>query len=155
MKKHFRIISLFTLLSMVTLAFASQNNFGFNFANWGQMRKKMSKQEVLDKLNTNLIAPVKDALEVRDPHMFMTKCYSSLEADIRGENIVDLQYDIYDDQTIIGNLVLEDCGDISTICKYKFDFTNDSLTVRESFLAGWTQLEDLTDKIAGIVRVEE
>ena len=151
MRKYTKYIALGILLSMVTLGFASKNNLGVNFLNigWSSDLKEISKEEVQKRVKEKVTDPVTASLTVRDPHLFMTKCYSKIEATLSDR---DSEFDFgepkfYENQTITGSVKLNYCGDINVICKYQLDLNTNAVTVRESYLEPWISLDDFLKKI--------
>lgn len=145
-KKHLNIFLIVFICSAVTLAFASTNNFGWSFFNWNSQGKEISAKEVDLRVQEHLIQPIKDALTERNPHMFMTKCYSDIYYDIEGKKITDIEYTFYDNSTLEGVVTLNDCNQIEPICAFRMDLATNKISVKESFLTGWVPLNEFIGK---------
>lgn len=157
MRKYTKYIALGIILSMVTLGFASKNNLGVNFLDvgWTGDLKEISQKAVQERVQEKVIDPITASLTVRDPYLFMTKCYSSIEAslDDRGGDLENRTF--YENQTIIGNVTLSLCGNIDVICKYQLSLNTNEVQVRESFLKPWISLDDFLKEIETVESVEE
>ena len=156
MRKYTKYIALGIILSMVTLSFASKNNLGINFLNlgWSDDVKEISREEVQKRVKEKVQDPITESLTVRDPHLFMTKCYSHLDAtlDDRGMNNPDRVF--YENQTIVGTISLNYCGSIDAICKYQLSLNTNEVKVRESYLKPWITLEEFQKQIETIEETE-
>lgn len=149
MRKYTKYIALGMILSMVTLSFASKNNLGVNFLNigWAKDVKEISREEVQQRVKEKIQDPITESLTVRNPHLFMTKCYSRLTAtlDDRSQNNPDRKF--YENQTIVGTISLDYCGSIDVICKYQLALNTNEVKVRESYLKPWITLEEFQKQI--------
>ena len=157
MRKYTKYIALGIILSMVTLGFASKNNLGVNFLNigWSSDVKEISQKEVQERVQEKVIDPITTSLTVRNPHLFMTKCYSSVEAslDDRGGDLENRKF--YENQTIIGSVKLIDCGSVDVICKYQLSLNSNDEKVRESYLKPWITLDEFLKQIETVEEVHE
>lgn len=157
MRKYTKYIALGIILSMVTLGFASKNNLGVNFLNigWSSDVKEISQKEVQERVQEKVIDPITTSLTVRNPHLFMTKCYSSVEAslDDRGGDLENRKF--YENQTIIGSVKLIDCGSVDVICKYQLSLNSNDVKVRESYLKPWITLDEFLKQIETVEEVHE
>lgn len=157
MRKYTKYIALGIILSMVTLGFASKNNLGVNFLNigWSNDLKEISQKEVQERVQEKVIDPITASLTVRNPHLFMTKCYSSIEAslDDRGGDLENRKF--YENQTIIGSVKLIDCGSVDVICKYQLSLNSNDVKVRESYLKPWITLDEFIKQIETVEEVHE
>ncbi|PHR17001.1 MAG: hypothetical protein COA38_21420 [Fluviicola sp.] len=157
MRKYTKYIALGIILSMVTLGFASKNNLGVNFLNigWSSDAKEISQKEVQERVQEKVIDPITASLIVRNPHLFMTKCYSSVEAslDDRGGDLENRKF--YENQTIIGSVKLIDCGSVDVICKYQLSLNSNDVKVRESYLKPWITLDEFIKQIETVEEVHE
>ncbi|MCJ8289032.1 MAG: hypothetical protein HRT58_06415 [Crocinitomicaceae bacterium] len=157
MRKYTKYIALGIILSMVTLGFASKNNLGVNFLNigWSSDAKEISQKEVQERVQEKVIDPITASLTVRNPHLFMTKCYSSVEAslDDRGGDLENRKF--YENQTIIGSVKLIDCGSVDVICKYQLSLNSNDVKVRESYLKPWITLDEFLKQIETVEEVHE
>ena len=157
MRKYTKYIALGIILSMVTLGFASKNNLGVNFLNigWSSDAKEISQKEVQERVQEKVINPITVSLTVRNPHLFMTKCYSSVEAslDDRGGDLENRKF--YENQTIIGSVKLIDCGSVDVICKYQLSLNSNDVKVRESYLKPWITLDEFIKQIETVEEVHE
>jgi hypothetical protein len=156
MRKHTKYIALGVILSMVTLGFASKNNLGINFLNigWSKDLKEISLKEVQERLQDKVIDPITASLTVRNPHLFMTKCYSSIEASL-SDHDVDLEdQKFYENQTIIGSVKLTECSSVDVLCKYQLSLNTNDVIVRESYLKPWVTLDEFLKQIETLEDVE-
>lgn len=144
MRKHTKYIALGIILSMVTLGFASKNNLGVNFLNigWSSDLKEISKEKVQERVQEKVLDPITASLTIRDPHLFMTKCFSDLSATLsdRNDDFEGLKY--HENQTIQGTVSLNYCGEVSVICKYQLSLSTNEVKVRESYLKPWITLDE-------------
>lgn len=145
-KKHLNTILIVFICSAVTLAFASTNNFGWSFLNWNSQGKEISAKEVDERVQEHLIKPLKDALTERDPHMFMTKCFSDVLYTVHGKKITDIEYTFYDNSTLEGLVFLHNCNQTESMCTFRMNLATNEITVKESFLSGWVPLNEFTSK---------
>ncbi|MDG1331906.1 MAG: hypothetical protein P8P74_06230 [Crocinitomicaceae bacterium] len=157
MRKYTKYIALGIILSMVTLSFASKNNLGFNFLNigWSDDVKEISRKDVEKRVQEKVKDPITASLTVRNPHLFMTKCYSRVTAtlDDRSRNNPDRIF--YENQAIIGTISLDDCGSIDVICKYQLSLSSNEVKVRESYLKPWITLEEFQKQIETVEEAEK
>lgn len=142
---------------MVTLSFASKNNLGINFLNidWTQDSKEISREDVQKRVREIIQDPITESLTVRDPYLFMTKCYSHLDAtlDDRSQNNPDRIF--YENQTIVGTISLDYCGSINVVCKYQLSLNSNEVLVRESYLKPWISLEEFQKQIETVEETKE
>lgn len=157
MRKYTKYIALGIILSMVTLGFASKNNLGIHFLNigWSNDLKEISKDKVEERVKEKVLDPITESLTVRDPYLFMTKCYSHLEGTLGNRGNDDENLKFYENQTIIGTVELNYCGSIDVICKYQLSLNTNEVKVRESYLKPWITLEEFQKQIETIEEKEE
>lgn len=156
MKKHTKHIVLGILLSMVTLGFASKNNLGLNFSDlgWSNDLTQISEEEVQKRVDAEVIAPLINSLTIRDPHLFMTKCYTSLDATLGDESVKNENRVFYDNQIIMGTVKLDYCRTIDIMCKYQLSLKTNEVRIRESYLKPWISLKEFQKQIE-TVKAEE
>lgn len=140
-KKHLKLFVAGSLALAVTLAFASQNNFHLNFADWGRDAKEITKEEADKRIRKKIVTPIFDMIKKNNPHMFMTKCFVQIDYDIWGKKLEDLDFKIYDNSRISGSVILDDCGRNEVICKYEINLATGEAKVRESFFRPWESVE--------------
>lgn len=157
MRKYTKYIALGIILSMVTLSFASKNNLGINFLNigWSDDAKEISREEVEKRVQEKVQNPITSSLTVRNPHMFMTKCYSRVDATLDDRSLNNPDRIFYENQTIVGTISLNDCGNIDVICKYSLSLNTNEVKVRESYLKPWITLEEFQKQIETVEETEE
>jgi len=149
MRKYTKYIALGMILSMITLSFASKNNLGLNFLNlgWSSDMKEIPREEVQKRVQELIQVPITESLTVRDPHLFMTKCYSHVTVSLNDRNQENPERKFYENSTIVGTVSLDYCGAIDVICKYQLNLSNNEIKVRESYLKPWITLEEFQKQI--------
>ncbi len=155
MKKNAKYILSTLLIFAITLGFASQNNLGINFANWGVKEdKKIEAKAVVETIQSMIVTPIRSSIEKRNPHMFMTKCYSGVKFSMNGyveqespEAIIESGRTFYSSETVYGNVRLIDCGNEEPICRYRLHLEDNSIEVKESFVSEWKSLDALLKQI--------
>lgn len=142
---------------MVTLGFASKNNLGINFLNlgWSDDLTEISEMDVKKRVSEKVIDPITESLTIREPHLFMTKCYSKVEATLYDSEYKEESRKYYEEEPIIGTVKFNSCGSIDIICKYQLSLSTNEVTIRESYLQAWIPLEDFLKKLETDEIVEE
>lgn len=157
MRKYTKHIALGIALLMVSLSFATKNNLGINFLNlgWSDDVKEISREEVQKKVQETVQNPISESLTVRDPYLFMTKCYSHLDATLDDRSQNDPNRKFYENQTIVGTISLDYCGSVDVICKYQLSLKTNEVKVKESYLKPWISLEDFKKQIETVETADE
>ncbi|MFK7787671.1 MAG: hypothetical protein AB8B56_21290 [Crocinitomicaceae bacterium] len=149
MRKYTKFIALGIILLMVSLSFATKNNLGVNFLNlgWTEDAKEISREEVQKIVKEKVQDRISESLTVRNPHLFMTKCYSHLDATLDDRSQNDPNRKFYENQTIFGTISLDYCGSVDVICKYQLSLNTYEIKVKESYLKPWVTLEEFQKQI--------
>jgi hypothetical protein len=142
---------------MVTLSFASKNNLGLNFLNlgWSSDLKEIPQEEVEKRVKEFVTDPIEQSLTIRDPYLFMTKCYSQVEATLSDQDRDFPDRKFYENQSITGTVSLNNCGSVDVICKYHLDFATNEVKVRESYLKSWITLKEFQKQLETMETTEE
>ncbi|MCH2023151.1 MAG: hypothetical protein MK207_11800 [Saprospiraceae bacterium] len=144
--KKFNIIFVGILLSCFLVSFIDSNNL-----NTPQKRSNIALESIVEdplpahnsldgdtlsfeQLNRyvtdEMIDPIMDCFEKKDPHLFMTKCYSRIVFRLSSNNISSTLYQDFD---IKGSVIFIDCSVEMRIADVSVNYTNKTITVRESF----------------------
>lgn len=155
MRKNVKYILSTLLVFAITLGFASQNNLGLNFASWGvKDDQKIEAKVVVETIKSSVISPIRTSIEKGNPHAFMTKCYSDIKFNLNGfveqespEAIIESGRTFYSSEVVHGTILLIDCGEEEPICRYRLHLEDNSVEVKESFVAEWKPLKELLTQI--------
>lgn len=144
--KSFELLLATILVACVGFSFTHQNNFASTNKVTTKIDKNistpstvtirqndvdtLSEQELLDYVGEELITPIRDCFMEKDPHMFMTKCYTR----IFFEPNKRYQYQkFYKDSNINGSLILIDCSVETRMADIQINYANKTIKVKESF----------------------
>ncbi len=126
------------MLGTAVSLFQGNNNITGSDADLGlTANDTISKQEFIKLMDDRICVPIRTCLEKKDPHMFMTKCYSKIEPEINGQKAYLFKGRIYRKYPTEGAIVFTECGKRQHLVDYKLFVDQDSLVVRESFRRGW------------------
>ena len=104
----------------------------------------ITKQDYVKFLDKHLLGEISDCLQKKNPHMFMTKCYTTVTCDIEGTLIEQYKGRIYRPYSTKGSIVYIECGQRQHICSYEAFVSKDSVVVRESFQRPWQSASSFT-----------
>lgn len=147
--KSFELLLGIVLIACIGLSFTNKNNFGttpkslsstdrnalVNTISLDTKRTNsnadtLSRKELLAYVNEELIEPIRTCFLEKDPHMFMTKCYTK----ITFEPNKRYEYQrFYKDSNINGSLILIDCSVESRMADVQINYKNKTIIVKESF----------------------
>lgn len=151
MKKWIKKGMLVSLLFAVTLGFASTNNFGWNFVNWGnEDAREVPAEEIKKRITEEVVGPVSQLLDKQQPNLHMTKCYVRYTFDVYGIEADGLEKSdrkFYDYERLNGSVILDHCGSKDQVCKYKYNLGNSEFYVRESVFTDWMTIEEFKKQI--------
>lgn len=137
------IIGVF-FLSFIVAMNQNENNILENDKTVSNVTDTVSKQEFQALINNHLIDPIRACLMEKDPHMFMTKCYTTLDIIIEGQDIFDYSRRIYKKYEISGEIEFVECGQRQHLCSFEAYVGADSVIVRDAFRNPWQNSDTYT-----------
>ncbi len=163
--KSFNIIFASLLLACAGLSFVVPNNFDA-MANANNSRLEISGQSVVENqqiqddadtvsleklnelLNKKLIEPLTKCIEQKDPHLFMTKCYSRMYFDL-AKTFKNRK--LYTDRPIRGDLIFVDCTIERHWGQVSIDYNKKEITVRESYKTGYQPVKTYLNETCAFI----
>ena len=152
MKKG-KIIFATMMVVLLGLTALGENNLNFGINLFGEDREVLSREDLNKFMNESIVTPIKKCYIEAYPHVFMTKCYLSVEFRLNRPDWIqeDSDWTFYKDETLKGKIVLINCGDESYICGVKVNYAKSEIFIQESFFSQVvdhkTYLEDFCSKI--------
>lgn len=134
----------FLVLSCIVAMNQNENNFIENNDDFVSRADTASKEMLKKLIDEQLIDPIRICLMEKDPHMFMTKCYTTLDITIEGQNIFDYNRLIYKDYKVSGEIEFVECGNRQHLCSFEAFVGADSVLVRDAFRNPWESSEVYT-----------
>lgn len=144
--KKFNIIFVTLLLSCFLLSFINSNNLNTTENNpeiisesqkefsWHVNSEPDADTLTFEELNRyvtdQMINPIMDCFEKKDPHLFMTKCYSRIVFRLSSKNINRILFKNYD---VKGSIIFIDCSVETRMADITVNYDSKTITVRESF----------------------
>ncbi|MCP4437340.1 MAG: hypothetical protein GY810_00035 [Aureispira sp.] len=143
--KSFEILLAAIIVACIGLSFTSKNNFDTEahqqtkaVANNSapitvahqQNQDTIALDSLMKYVNNELIEPIRNCFMEKDPHMFMTKCYTRISFEL---NESHRNRRLYKDDNIEGSLVLIDCSVESYMATIRVNYAQKSITLKESF----------------------
>lgn len=130
------IIGVFFLSCIVAMN-QNENNILENDKTVSNFADTVSKQEFKELITNRLIDPIRACLMEKDPHMFMTKCYTTLDIIIDGQDIFEYSRRIYKKYEVSGEIEFVECGQKQHLCSFEAFVGADSVVVRDAFRNPW------------------
>jgi|SaaInlV_150m_DNA_5_1039734.scaffolds.fasta_scaffold42406_1 hypothetical protein len=130
------IIGVF-FLSFIVAMNQNENNILENDKTVSNFADTVSKQEFKELITNRLIDPIRACLMEKDPHMFMTKCYTTLDIIIDGQDISEYSRRIYKKYEVSGEIEFVECGQKQHLCSFEAFVGADSVVVRDAFRNPW------------------
>jgi len=130
------IIGVFFLSCIVAMN-QNENNILENDKTVSNFADTVSKQEFKELITNRLIDPIRACLMEKDPHMFMTKCYTTLDIIIDGQDISEYSRRIYKKYEVSGEIEFVECGQKQHLCSFEAFVGADSVVVRDAFRNPW------------------
>ena len=130
------IIGVF-FLSFIVAMNQNENNILENDKTVSNFADTVSKQEFKELITNRLIDPIRACLMEKDPHMFMTKCYTTLDIIIDGQDISEYSRRIYKKCEVSGEIEFVECGQKQHLCSFEAFVGADSVVVRDAFRNPW------------------
>ena len=130
------IIGVF-FLSFIVAMNQNENNILENDKTVSNVTDTVSKQEFQALINNHLIDRIRACLMEKDPHMFMTKCYTTLDIIIDGQDISEYSRRIYKKYEVSGEIEFVECGQKQHLCSFEAFVGADSVVVRDAFRNPW------------------
>ncbi len=109
----------------------------------------LDRNEVRTKIEDRLTKYVRKCVRKKDPHAFMTKCYSNVETVFSRHARAKRLTPIYTNSTVKGTVDFINCGQRNHVCEFLYFTGKDSLIVRESFLRDWKPAKKFTKTFCG------
>ena len=131
-------------LSFIVAMNQNENNILENDKTVSNVADTVSKQEFKALINNHLIDPIRACLMEKDPHMFMTKCYTTLDIIIEGQDIFDYSRRLYKKHEISGEIEFVECGQRQHLCSFEAFVGADSVIVRDAFRNPWQNSDTYT-----------
>jgi hypothetical protein len=143
--KTFNISFAVLLLSCLLLSFIAPNNLSNST---DKLQKPVDENVVFDQQNPSpeadtlsfkalnhfisveLIRPLEFCFEKKDPHMFMTKCYTRIYFQLSNS---DRNRQLYKDYEIRGSIIFNNCNEESRIADLSINYTDKTISVKESY----------------------
>ena len=125
------------LLSFIVAMNQNENNFIENENSSISGADTVSKKEFKELITNRLIDPIRACLMEKDPHMFMTKCYTTLDIIIDGQDIFEYSRRIYKKYEVSGEIEFVECGQKQHLCSFEAFVGADSVVVRDAFRNPW------------------
>ncbi|MDC0230893.1 hypothetical protein OAK19_02920 [Aureispira] len=144
--KKFNVIFVALLLSCFLLSFINSNNLNTP-ENSSRNVSESTDMILIPVINTpdvdtfsfeelnrfvtdQVINPIMDCFEKKDPHLFMTKCYSRIVFQLSSK---EMNRTLYKNHDIKGSIIFVDCSIDKRIADVTLNYNAKTITVRESF----------------------
>jgi len=140
--KKVKILFIAILISLTSLGFLSENNFGTGFL-FQSDEPSITQIEIRNMVYEDLILPMLVCYSEANPDAMMMKCapYMDLTFTNHLGMRVEPETKFYKNRDILCNVLLNDCGEVSPVCSVKINYANDSqIMVQESFFTGFIPL---------------
>jgi hypothetical protein len=152
--KTFNISFAVLLLSCLLLSFIAPNNLSnsenntkkpvlenlvFHQNNPAPEADTLSFEALNRFITDELIRPVEFCFEKKDPHMFMTKCYSRIYFQLTNS---DKNRMLYKDYDIRGSIIFNNCNQESRMADIVVNYSMKTISVRESYRGGSQDYKD-------------
>ncbi len=160
--KTFNISFVVLLLSCLLLSFIAPNNLSISESNSENsvnniVFKNIKSSPEADTLSfeslnrfvsVELTRPIEYCFEKKDPHMFMSKCYSRIYFQLMNSEINSILYKDYD---IRGSIIFNDCNQESRMADIVVNYSKKTITVRESYRGGSQDYKDYIKDICSFI----
>lgn len=92
---------------------------------------RVTREVLIEYVNKELADPIRACMEKKNPHVFMTKCYSKVSFEL--DPMLERQKEFSVDRPIKGTLVFIDCSEPTHLGSVTVNYKKKTIMVKESF----------------------
>lgn len=138
--KKFHFFFLIAMITAIGFSFMSKSNFHTQESEQTDAQIEASilsvdslpNEELKKLVAEQLVTPIRNILEEKDPHVFMTKCYSRVHFEVL-KKYSKQELNWQDENVYQCMLYFTNCSRATTITTFKVNTDEDKITVFESF----------------------
>lgn len=158
--KSFNIVFISILVACIGLSFITKSNFdetkneSLVTVHTNQLTVEDSippkdLEELTSLLQKELLVPIRECLEAKDPHVFMTKCYSRVGYDI--QNHKDDDFDFRSEHFIRGQIIFTNCSKRIPLVSFIADIKESKVYIWESYKRPEVSVKDFLKEFKAYV----